>query len=174
MGAAVARRVVLERAAAVFTADREAVHRPAHRPVELARDVALGDLPADEIVDPRLEPLLVGGSAPDDRGRVALVARQGDEAGPLLGQRPGDLALEDPQLLLGLLETAHRLVEIALLGRRLLAEHVRSVARVGDVLVDSSERFLRLGDALRERLVLLADIDVVAHLGEEIGERAAG
>ena len=90
------------------------------------------------------ELLLVGGGPPDDRGRVALVARQGDEAGPLLGQRPGDLALEDPQLLLGLLETAHRLVEIALLGRRLLAEHVRSVARVGDVLVDGGERLLRL------------------------------
>src|SRR4051794_18120499 len=173
VSASVTRGVILERAAAVLTADGEVVHGPAHRPVELARDVALGHLSADEIFDPRLELLLIGRGAADDRRGVALVARQRGVAGPLLRERPGDLALEDPQLLLGLLETAHGLVEVALLGRRLLPQRVRPHAGFRDGLMDRLEGLLRLGDAVGKRLVLLTDVDVVAHLGEQVGERAA-
>ena len=39
--------------------------------------------------------------------------------------------------------------------------------------MERRERLLVLGDLVGERLVLLADVDVVAHLGQQVGERAA-
>ena len=167
-------RVVLEGAAAVLAADREVVHRPAHRAVERARDVAARDLPGDHRVDLALELLLVHRGLADDRGGVPLVARERGEASLLLGERPGDLLLEPAKLLLRLLQRAHRLVEIALLGGGLLAQDVGPCSRVGHRLVDRRERLLGLGDLVGEGAVLLADIDVVGHLREQVGERATG
>ena len=54
-----------------------------------------------------------------------------------------------------------------------LAQVVRLGARVLGRLVERGERGLVLRDLVGERLVLLADVDVVAHLGEHVGERAA-
>ena len=92
----------------------------------------------------------------------------------LLGERPGDLLLEPAKLLLRLLQRSHRLVEIAFLGGGLLAQDVGPCAGVGHGLVDRRERLLGLGDLVGEGAVLLADIDVVGHLREQVGERATG
>ena len=39
--------------------------------------------------------------------------------------------------------------------------------------MERCERLLVEGDLVGQRLVLLADVDVVAHLGQQVGERAA-
>ena len=72
------------------------------------------------------------------------------------------------------LSVAHALVELLLLRGRLDPEVLGGEARLLDGLVDRRERRLIAFDLLGERLVLLAHVDHVARLGEDVGERAAG
>ena len=137
-------------------------------------DVAARDLPRDEGVDLLRKRLLVGGGLADDRGGVRLAALQGGVAGLLLLESLRDRLLEPGQLGLGLLEVEEALVERPFLSGRLLAQLVGLDPRVRDRLVDRGQRLLVHGDLVGQGLVLLADVDVVAHLGEELGEGAAG
>ena len=109
--------------------------------------------------------------APSSRSSCSPRAWRRSRAGPAGSAGRGPLELA--QLGLGGLEVAQARVELALLGGRLLAQVVGPVARVLDVLVQRGERLLVVGDLLGERLVLLADVEVVAHLGEQVGERPA-
>ena len=70
-------------------------------------------------------------------------------------------------------EVGQALVEGSLGGGRLLAEIVGPRTRVEGRLVELGERLLVLGDLDRKRLVLLADVEVLAHLGQQVGEGAA-
>ena len=72
---------------------------------------------------------------------------------------------------LRLLESHEARVELALLGGRLLSQALVWRACLGDVWWSAASISWSSRDLLGEGLVLLADIDVVAHLGEQVGER---
>ena len=118
--------------------------------------------------------LLLGGRGLGQGGLGGrLVALDGGVRPLLRGERRGGPLLELLERGLAVVELAQALVEGSLLGRRRLAQVVRLGARVLGRLVERGERGLVLRDLVGERLVLLADVDVVAHLGEHVGERAA-
>ena len=94
--------------------------------------------------------------------------------GALLGrERRRRPLLELGQLGLGVLEGDEARVERALLGGRLLAQLVGPRARVLGLLVERGQGRLVERDLVGQRLVLLTDVDEVAHLGQQVGERAA-
>ena len=75
---------------------------------------------------------------------------------------------------LAALSAARLCVERALLGRRLVAQVVGPRARVRRSSGGATASVCLVdGDLVGERLVLLADVDVVAHLGQQVGERPA-
>ncbi len=83
------------------------------------------------------------------------------------------LLLEARELGLGVLEPLEALVQGDLLDGGALAQAVGPLAgRLGD-LVHRGEIRLVPGDLLGEGLVLLADVDEVAHLGQQVAERPA-
>ncbi len=74
---------------------------------------------------------------------------------------------------LGVLEVGQALVELGLLVDGLEPQLLDPVLRVDDRLMDRRERLLVVDDLVGELLVLLTDIDVVAHVGKDVGERPA-
>jgi hypothetical protein len=139
----------------------------------MARDIASIDLLLDQRIDLLGQPLLLGRRLADDRRGGCLVPGQ-PLIGPLLGgERRGRPLLELLELGLGVLEGQQARVERSLLGGRLLAQVVGPGPGVLGRLVERSEGLLVDGDLVGQRLVLLADIDEVAHLGQQVGERSA-
>ena len=83
----------------------------------------------------------------------------------------GGRRLELLELRPRLLEVGQALVEDLLLGGRLGPQLAGVEAGLADRLAEREERLLVLGDLLGEDLVLVADVDEVADVGDRVGER---
>ena len=106
----------------------------------------------------------------DLRPECRLVGRELLVRGLLQGELVSRLGLELPQPGLGLAQIHHPGVELLLLLRGLDPQDLGLGAGGEDVLVDRAQRFLVGLDLLRERLVLVADVEEVADVRNRVGE----
>ena len=169
VGARAERRLVDDTGAAEVLAD-DARHRPDERPVVLRRDVAVGVLGGDELVDPVGELPLRGVRRRDGDGQVVLVSGDLGVGGLLDREGPLGRVLQLLELGASVLELLHLAVELHLLGGGLNPELVGRVGQVLDRGLGGRDRRLVADDLVGERLVLLADVDRGADIVQDVGE----